>query len=420
MRPEELELLSICIRNVLMTGTNIAALFYLVLHILKMRRRPWALVAYYSVYFILRNLLCAHVFPLYFADAGWLASMQFWVPLIGNTLSWFVWYYVVDAEFIRMGIMCVLCELFAMLINFGCLGVLNLLEQRPVWDVGQLMWPDFIFPFLQIGITVLFWKLAKKWLLKIRNCKLPARGVLWVAFLGYNGIAIYSHILLNVNNWTELALISTGLYIVVFVMLIRFAITQSRRTRGEKAYLDAQKRVLETHYDVVQSQIQHVEEQQKLIDEQMATIVGMDTVVDSETMQAYLSQLRENYAGIRAGIYCNDWAIDAVLYFQSKIYGELGIGFDCFLQQYDRGQIAEQDMLQLLMLLLEYGRSGKGISLHMAMVKNQLVIRFEAEEVQSRRLPRKELQAIASKYQGKLHMQERESVLEVVLMLDRG
>ncbi len=420
MRPEELEVLSICIRNILITGTNFVTLFYFVLHILKMRKGIWALIVYYGVYFVLRNLLCAHVLPYYFADAEWVLVVQFWVPLIGNSLSWFVWYYVVDAEFLRLGIVSILSEMFATLINFGCLGVLNLLEQRPVWDVGQLMWPDFLFPFLQIGLTMLIWKLAKGWFLKLRTCRLPARGVLWVAFLGFNGLAIYSHTQLNVNNWAELALLSTGLNIVMFVLLVRLAIVRSKHTREEKAYLDAQKRVIETHYDVVQGQIQRMEEQQKLIDEQMKEIVQMDADVDSKTIQAYLAQLKKNYADIRAGIYCNDWVVDAVLYSQSKIYEELGIGFECFMQEYDRGSIEEQDILQIILTLLEFGRAGRRISLRMAGVKNQLMIYCEVEDVSDKKFPRKNLKSMLQKYQGKVEVETKERTVKSIIMLEKG
>ncbi len=418
MSAEELELIGQCMRNVMVSGTNIFILGWFLLHIFQRSKNWWLVPAFWVTYYLLRNILTAQVLPFYFADAAWLPTVQLLVPLIGNTLSWFVWYFSVETEFIRLGIVAFCGEWIISFISFAGLAVVNLLEQRPLWEMGEWRWPDILFPITGVIGTLLVWRFVGKWILKLRTCKLRATWLLWTVFLGYNAFAINSHFRQSVYNWEGTAAMYTVLYLAIFVFLIWVVITKKNHMRHEQAFLDAQKRVLETHYDVVKSQIQHVEEQQKLIDEQMATIVGMDAVVDSETMQAYLSQLRENYEGIRAGIYCNDWAIDAMLYLQKKAYEEQGIGFECLLQQYDRGEIREQDLLQILFALLEYGRNGKRISLHMAAVKNQLVIRFEVVDAAVTMLPKKELKTIVQKYHGELNVQEKDETMQVVMMLE--
>ncbi len=418
MSAEELVLIGRCMRNVMVSGTNIFILGWFLLHIFQRSKNWWMVPAFWATYYLLRNILTAQVLHFYFADAEWLPAVQMLVPLVGNTLSWFVWYFSVETEFIRLGIVAFCGEWIITFISFAGLAIVNLLEQRPLWEMGGWMWLDILFPITGFIGSALVWRFAGKWLLKLRTCKLRARWLLWTVFLGYNAIAINSHFRQSVYSWEGTAAMYTVLYLALFIFLIWVVITKKNHMRHEQAFLDAQKRVLETHYDVVQSQIQHVGEQQKLIDEQMSTIVGMDAVVDSETMQAYLAQLKESYAGIRAGIYCDDWTIDAMLYLQKKAYEEQGIGFECFLQEYDRGSIEERDILQIILSLLEFGRNGKRISLHMAGVKNQLLIQFEAEDAPTTLLPKKALKAILKKYHGKLEVQEKDATMQVVIMLE--
>ncbi len=419
MRPEELELLSICIRNILITGSSIGVLIFFLTHILRRKQNLWIPIIYYVIHVLLRNILCGYILPFYFADKIWVSVVQLAVNLLTNAICWFMWYYTMEGEFIRIGILAILSEIFATMLNFICLAILNLLEQRPPMEIGEFMWLDVLLPIMEGACAITLWHFFKRWLIKLRTSKLLVPWIFWIVFFAFNGMAVYSAIWSSVSNWEELAAFLLIIYMVCFGLLIRFAITQSKRTRGAQAYLDAQKRVLETHYDVMQSQVQHVEEQQKLIDEQMSTIVGMDAVVDSETMQAYLAQLKESYAGIRVGIYCDDWTIDAMLYLQKKAYEEQGIGFECFLQEYDRGSIEERDILQIILSLLEFGRNGKWISLHMAGVKNQLLIQFEAEDVSAKQLPSKVFKTIVQKYHGELEVQDKNATLHVVMMLEK-
>lgn len=54
--------------------------------------------------------------------------------------------------------------------------------------------------------------------------------------------------------------------------------------------------------------------------------------VAGEKIAAYLAGLRRNFEEIQAGMYCSDW-----------------------MQDYQRGKIEEEDLVQIFLILLNYG-----------------------------------------------------------------
>lgn len=69
----------------------------------------------------------------------------------------------------------------------------------------------------------------------------------------------------------------------------------------------------------------------------------------------YLDDLRNEYQNISAGMYCQDWMVDAVLYTQIRAAKEHGIEVDCNVQGYQRGAASQERLAQLLFTLFEFG-----------------------------------------------------------------
>ena len=119
--------------------------------------------------------------------------------------------------------------------------------------------------------------------------------------------------------------------------------------------------LMESHYESIQEQMQHMEYCQQIIDGQMKEI--MDKKVVSEGMAAvYLEGLRKEYDRICAGIYCNDWRVEKVLYCQSRMARSQEIDVECSFLEYDRGVIPEDDLTGILFWLFNYGiRANHGL-----------------------------------------------------------
>lgn len=73
------------------------------------------------------------------------------------------------------------------------------------------------------------------------------------------------------------------------------------------------------------------------------------------TIFQYLTDLREEYQNIRAGMYCRNWMIDAVLYTQIGMAKEQGIAVDCQVQNFSCDTVSQEKLARLLFELLDFG-----------------------------------------------------------------
>ena len=98
-----------------------------------------------------------------------------------------------------------------------------------------------------------------------------------------------------------------------------------------------------------------------------------------------MENLKEKYEAIQAGIYCNDWLVDGVLYHMAEFCIENGIAASFYFQKYDRGYISEEDISEIIYQLLAYGvreslrcreekRDSRSLFLQAEAVRNQLIL----------------------------------------------
>ena len=170
----------------------------------------------------------------------------------------------------------------------------------------------------------------------------------------------------------------------ILIIFIMVNIHRRKKVRIENTFLNMQLHLMESHYTSLQKQIHQMEDCQRIIDEQMKEIVDRNGLQKGKT-SAYLERLKQSYNEIRAGIYCNDWMVDAVLYCQSETARSQGISVEYSLSEYNRGKTEENEIVYILIRLFDYGirenqnaREGaeKRISLRMGTVLNHLVIDF--------------------------------------------
>lgn len=136
----------------------------------------------------------------------------------------------------------------------------------------------------------------------------------------------------------------------------------------------------------------------------------------------YLSHLKREYQEIRAGIYCDDWMTDAVLYCQAERAKKAGIRVQYNMQGFDRGKIEEEDLVRLLFGLLDWGlkqnekilqkKAGikeifsrgnvEEISLRASAVGSRLLIIFETYDFRNSHPPQRLVQKCVRKYNGEM------------------
>ena len=194
------------------------------------------------------------------------------------------------------------------------------------------------------------------------------------------------------------------------------------------SFLNMQMHLMESHYASIQNQIWKMENCQRLIDDQMKEIEESKKLSQGKTA-AYLEQLKQSYEEMRAGMYCDDWSVDALLYCQSEMARVQGITAEYSLSEYSRGNIPEEELVHILFRLFEYGIKAnqkveqereKKISLRMGSVLNQLVIEFSTSVEEKNRPSGRQLWKCVREYHGNLVSEEQKNERKFIVSLKKA
>lgn len=193
-----------------------------------------------------------------------------------------------------------------------------------------------------------------------------------------------------------------------------------RRIQTENKFLRAQMDLMGTHYTAIQSQMRKMEDIQKMMEEQMKHLETSEVGRQKENAAEYLKSLHREYENIHAGVYCKDWMVDGILYCQEEAAKKLGIEVEYQFSGYQRGNVAEEDMAQIIFLLLDEGireQTGKML-LRAGMVKGRIILELQADRLKKNiRFSRRKYQDILKKYDGSIMTEKTETGLQVAVML---
>ena len=268
-----------------------------------------------------------------------------------------------------------------------------------------------------------------------------------------------------------------GIAVLLVVLLGLVYRDYRRQVRGESRFLSTQFQLLQTHYESIRTQMQRMEMCQKLVDEQMAEIVrrGEDVVAtescdpckDTAAVAAscedvaedgtswkndfgyegskqsveekrrrkaddqrkavilrYLDDLRSEYQNISAGMYCQNWMVDAVLYTQIRAAKERGIKVDCNGQGYPCGAVSQERLAQLLYSLFEFGmqeneklqeQAKRYIHVKLQNVLGNLAVCFEVASAGKRSA--KKIQKVLAKTNEQIEVEETGTGVQVTILV---
>ena len=138
----------------------------------------------------------------------------------------------------------------------------------------------------------------------------------------------------------------------------------------------------------------------------------------------YLDDLRSEYQNISAGMYCQDWMVDAVLYTQIRAAKERGIKVDCNVQGYPCGAVSQERLAQLLYSLFEFGmqeneklqeQAKRYIHVKLQNVLGNLAVCFEVASAGKRSA--KKIQKILAKTNEQIEVEETGTGVQVTILV---
>lgn len=408
----------------------------------KKRKNAWIGFVYSLVKSFYSQILAAIILEYYFGEADW----YYWLTLANAVtlplLSCCVTLYCFKDEIIKVLVAAWVSEMIGAMLAEFALVLTNLLEGRAdLLTFGkEIQWMDLWIIPIGIFIFCIFYFPSRPLLRRYRDSELRYKKFLGTLFAVYmiTGSASY---FVNVRD-TPSATLIIYFYEIFWVMMVTavayvFLRQYRHSVSTQKEYLLLQRELMSSHYTAVRLQIERVDACRAIVNEQMKEIIAIDEKeINSERVDTYLKNLKQEYEMIRAGIYCDDWMVDAVLYCETDRMKRQGIALQCYCQGYDRGLIQETDLAQLLYLLLESeweiikGRTRKEkqigeeelqLGLRITAVKNQLLVvltDLKEERRTSEKLKRKWLTPYLKKYDGILKTEKGSG--EVTILLNRG
>lgn len=404
----EREIISTCIRILIFSTGVFVVNITLLDHVLPRRRPLTVMLLFMASGLFIKNVFCGYLLSVMEMDEVMIKIIRFIFITAYMVLSYVILCYTYFGSVLKIGCMMMIFESDCMMIQSVILILLNGLSKRP--------WGEYIRPLSFLDVLILpvwfIFCLAELYFLKpflprIRYWEPKHRTVFWIILAVYMGGAWMTS---TVNDLISSSMldykIAFGVYTVMVLCClagIYIYMEYRRQNLRTRAFVHAQKELMALHYRAVCRQIEKMERDQKVIDSQMKKIVAMDPQdagKNSGKIRRYLASLQQKYEEIQAGIYCGDYLVDGVLYHAAKECRKQGIVLDVAFRNYDRGNIQEEDMAELVGQILEYGRrEAKSLSeqkdgpsrsltlfLHAERLKNQLLLEFHCP---SEKIPKK-------------------------------
>ena len=394
---------------------------------------------------------------LYYPGELWSATLQTAVSSVLGVVTMFLMIATYQNESLKVIFAALLGEIYFTLVEMLAVVGVNGLEGKTdlllIYDRLQPM--DILIPVL-FGTGIVLLKLfGGRWLARYRDVRIRHRQLFWFAIVAYfivaqtNGMIVIGQ---EAGLVTATGMPFIGIAVLLVVLLGLVYRDYRRQVRGESRFLSTQFQLLQTHYESIRTQMQRMEMCQKLVDEQMAEIVRRgedvaetescdpckdtaavaarcDEVAESgqqrkEVILRYLDDLRNEYQNISAGMYCQDWMVDAVLYTQIRAAKERGIKVDCNVQGYPCGAVSQERLAQLLYSLFEFGmqeneklqeQAKRYIHVKLQNVLGNLAVCFEVASAGKRSV--KKIQKILAKTSEQIEVEETGTGVQVTILV---
>ena len=298
--------------------------------------------------------------PLY-GDTFWYRWVYSLFLILTGVLPLVLECYTYRGSLLKIGIFAMLAEIHFMLLYYPVILCVNIFEGREevVAYYVEFQLPDIlvliVLPILWYFESRVFRQFAER----IRSWEPRARVriFLWIVFGLYLLIAYQSMINTLVGPEYDQSIqvfmalfCNTGL----IAFLIFFFSFRSKQEKKRRRFLSSQQRLMAIHYEAVRRQIREMEENQELVDRQMEEILKLDQGdLPEGRLKEYLGQLSREYHSIRAGVYCDYWMIDAVLYHMGGVCEREKIPYSFSFRNAELGKIRESDASELIFMLLD-------------------------------------------------------------------
>ena len=154
--------------------------------------------------------------------------------------------------------------------------------------------------------------------------------------------------------------------------------------RQEHEFLNIKQNLMVLHMKAVRQQILDMENEQRIIDQQMENIRQIGHFEGTVQIEKYLRTLKNQYRKIQAGMYTDDVFVDSILYYYADMMRRKNQTMEISFARYQRNSLNEMCAGKILMCLMETALTNNPeekqehkVKLYGGTVKNQAIFRLE-------------------------------------------
>ena len=417
-------------RTALILGSNVSIAFFIQLAALERKRSPLPLALALLIRGVLINLLGGIVFHEYISQNDFWSNCYEVLITFQSIVLWIFVFYTFTGDALKIVVTSMTAEIYAVSLNGVVLAMINYAEGREslLLSGGSFQWTDLLIPLIMYAVFLPFYFLFRDKLKENRYRRLKHRK-LWIAFAG-------TYIFLGIISWwngyaNKMSYMSWFVWLIFFFLAAELGIAGTwkwinymGKIEREHKMLKRQQEFLCLHKHAINEQIQSMEENQKLINLQMKEIKKLEgEALSGERVKSYLKQLEREYHSIKAGVYCSEWEIDAVLYYYSQKAEKNGITCIFYFGNYRRGSVKHEYLSEILMLLLEESieknltvkEQERRILLSAGTVRNQVLLSLET--MGRGKFSTWKLRLFAEKHQGLVKYKKRDDKIYIKIMI---
>lgn len=351
------------------------------------------------------------------------------IGAVSSVICCLLSFYIFDAEPVKILFAIAISELAASSAMMFSIAALNVLEKR---TEGIFSWyvtfrPEDLAAWgLEQILFMIIFSVLTKFRILFQTFEIRHKRLIWCVYLVYFLIMQTSQV---IGIATEEG-IRRGIAIPCLIAgmgaltgIVRMLSEQKKKTETESQFLQLELSMMQSQYQAMQYQRAHIEESRRLIDRQMQEIVQKGKRSEKQTqVTEYLSDLEKAYQNIQAGIYCNEWTLDAILYVQTERARQQGINVTCKVQNYPKDQDGIQCMGKVLVELFGYAVAECGkivdpgkklVDVQIDVIASQAVVLFTCPAGKRTGDLKKKLNELTKEQEGNTEIEKDEGKIKI-------
>ena len=408
------------------------------------KRSAMYFFGYWAFHFFIKEILVTTILSGYYRDELWFQILYSLMIILCSFISLFIFCFVFEGELVKICVVALLVDSICGSFNIIPALLLGMAEGGFYYVnlSGVFNYHDFLIPIAGGLIFYPLYRIATPFLKRFNNYQMKYPLIWWSIIALILTFAFFNNqipIKLIVTHFSDNPVIfqATAIFASCFALAgILLLLSYTRKLRKKRAFFLENTQQMEDYYDDFQKQLRQMEEHYDEMSTDMEKLQKMETFLqgnhsidenhtNTQWVKKYLATLKDRYDELKPLFFCDDYAVDATLNRFAEKCRQENIKTDILFQEYQRGNMDEEDVIQIIHKLRDYGlqiansedsgSENKEIQLHVGSVKNQLIFSMSATCATPVPVRKRDFRTWIKKYDGMMVSEQTDGTQTILL-----